>query len=143
MSRLNFTENETDDVTKSLPHSVGGEKSVLSSILQEPKKYMKEASQEGLEQSDFYLPATSTLFFILNQIHEEGEEIELVSLSQRLLDNGLMSKIGGPGELSAIYGYSPSNTNFQRHLQIVKDKAVLRQVIRNANAQVAEADCCL
>ena len=139
MSRLNFTENETDDVTKSLPHSVGGEKSVLSSILQEPKKYMKEASQEGLEQSDFYLPATSTLFFILNQIHEEGEEIELVSLSQRLLDNGLMSKIGGPGELSAIYGYSPSNTNFQRHLQIVKDKAVLRQVIRNANAQVAAA----
>lgn len=131
--------NLQSDSTIAMPHSVGCEKSVLSSILQEPEKYMKEASQEGLEQSDFYLPATSTLFFTLNQIFEDGDEIELVSLGQRLLDNGLMSKIGGPGELSAIYGYSPSNIHFQAHLQIVKDKAVLRQVIRNANAQVAAA----
>jgi len=131
--------DETDDVTKTPPHSVGCEKSVLSSILQEPQIYMKAAMDENLEQSDFYLPNNSTLFFIIKQLFDDGEEIELVSLSQKLLDNGLMTKVGGPSMLSDVYGYSPSPAHFQNHLQLVKDKAVLRQIIRNSHNAITAA----
>lgn len=142
MSELNlFTppENLSDDVTRCLPHAVGPEKSTLSSILQEPEKYMREAKKEELEESDFYLPAHSTLFHVLTQITEEGGEIELVSLTQRLLDNGLLTKVGGAGYLTEIYTYSPSPTYFQTHLQMVKDKSILRRIIRNSNNAVAAA----
>lgn len=132
-------ENQSDDVTRALPHAVGAEKSVLSSILQEPDKYLKEATKENLEQKDFYLPAHSTLFYFLTQLHENGEPIELVSLAQKLNDNGLTSKIGGMGKLSEIYSYSPSDVHFQTHLQMVKDKSILRMIIRNANNAVAAA----
>ncbi len=128
-----------DDVTRALPHALGPEKSLLSSMLQDPQEYIGVAIEEKLTPEHFYLPSHSTLFEFLIQLFESGAAIELVSLVQRLLDRGLLDRVGGPSSLTDIYTYAPSPGHFRSHLQHVKDKFVLRSIIQNSNEAIAQA----
>ena len=132
-------EEAADDVTRALPHAVGPEKSLLSTMLQDPQEYIGLAIEERLTGAHFYLPNHSTLFGFLIELFEAGHEVELVSLVQRLLDKGLLEKCGGPGYLTELYTYAPSPGHFRHHLQHVKDKFTLRAIIRSSNEAVAMA----
>ena len=132
-------EETVDDVTRALPHAVGPEKSLLSTMLQDPQEYIGLAIEERLTAAHFYLPNHSTLFGFLTELFEAGHLVELVSLVQRLLDRGLLEKCGGPGYLTELYTYAPSPGHFRHHLQHVKDKFILRSIIRSSNEAVAMA----
>lgn len=129
----------TDDVTRALPHALGPEKSLLSSMLQEPQEYIGVAIEEKLTAEHFYLPSHSTLFGFLIELFEKGQEVELVSLVQRLLDKGLLDRVGGPAAITDLYTYAPSPGHFRHHLQHVKDKYVLRSIIQNSNEAITQA----
>ena len=128
-----------DDVTRALPHALGPEKSLLSSMLQDPQEYIGVAIEEKLTKEHFYLPSHSTLFGFLIELFELGQVVELVSLVQRLLDRGLLDRVGGPSALTDLYTYAPSPGHFRHHLQHVKDKFVLRSIIQNSNEAIAQA----
>ena len=128
-----------DDVTRALPHALGPEKSLLSSMLQDSQEYIGVAIEEKLTTGHFYLPSHATLFGFLIELFEGGHEIELVSLVQRLLDRGLLDRVGGPAALTDLYTYAPSPGHFRHHLQHVKDKFVLRSIIQNSNEAIAQA----
>ncbi len=128
-----------DDVTRALPHALGPEKSLLSSMLQDPQEYIGVAIEEKLTPEHFYMPSHSTLFGFLISLFESGSAVELVSLVQRLLDKGLLDRVGGPSALTDIYTYAPSPGHFRIHLQQVKDKYVLRSIIQNSNEAIAQA----
>ena len=128
-----------EDVTRALPHALGPEKSLLSSMLQDPQEYIGVAIEEQLTQEHFYLPSHATLFGFLIELFEAGNEVELVSLVQRLLDRGLLDRVGGPSSLTDLYTYAPSRGHFHHHLQHVKDKFVLRSIIQNSNEAIAQA----
>ena len=132
-------EETVDDVTRALPHAVGPEKSLLSTMLQDPQEYIGLAIEERLTAAHFYLPNHSTLFGFLTELFEAGHLVELISLVQRLLDRGLLEKCGGPGYLTELYTYAPSPGHFRHHLQHVKDKFILRSIIRSSNEAVAMA----
>lgn len=127
------------DVTRALPHAVGPEKSLLSSMLQEPQEYIGLSIEEKLTKDHFYLPAHSTLYGFLVELFSDGREIELVSLVQRLIDKGLIDRVGGPSALTDLYTYAPSPGSFRHHLQMVKDKYVLRSIIRNSTESIQQA----
>jgi replicative DNA helicase len=131
--------HQADDVTRALPHAVGPEKSLISSMLQDPQDFIGLAIEEKLTPEHFYLPAHSTLFGFLIELFETGLEVELVSLVQRLLDRGLLDRVGGPSTLTDLYTYAPSPGHFRHHLQHVKDKFVLRAIIQNSNEAIAQA----
>ena len=130
---------KTDDVTRALPHALGPEKSLLSSMLQDPHEYIGVAIEEKLTADHFYVPAHSALFGFLIELFESGQEVELVSLVQRLLDRGLLDRVGGPAAITDLYTYAPSPGHFRHHLQLVKDKYVLRSIIQHSNEAIADA----
>ena len=140
VSLQNANDNrDADDVTRALPHALGPEKSILSSILQDPQEYLARAIEEKLTKEHFYLPQHSTLFDHLLEMFAKGEEIELVSLVQKLLDRGLLDRCGGPATLTDLYTYAPTPGHFNHHTQLVKDKFVLRSIIHTANDSVTRA----
>jgi len=128
-----------DDVVRALPHAVGPEKSLLSSMLQDPREFLGIAIEEKLSEEHFYIPGHGLLFGMLIELFESGEEIELVSLVQRLLDRGLLNRVGGPSAVADLYTYAPSSGHFRQHLQHVKDKHVLRSIIQAGNNMIASA----
>lgn len=128
-----------DDVTRSLPHAVGPEKSLLSSMLKDPQQFVPLAVEHGLTAEHFYLPANATLFGFLLDLFNAGVEIELVSLVQRLLDRGEIDRVGGPATLADLYNYSPYDGYFMHHLELVREKYVMRSLIQLSNETIASA----
>ena len=118
-----------EETTIPFPHAVGPEKSILSSMLQDPLDYIALAIEEGLAEGHFYQPHHQTLYGFLRELYDAGIEIELVSLAQRLLDRGLLDRIGGPATLTDLYTYSPSPGHFRSHLGFVKEKAAARAML--------------
>lgn len=137
--QLQSKSESADDVARALPHALGPEKSLLSSMLQDPQEWIGVAIEEKLTKEHFYLPSHSTLFGFLIELFDSGAEIELVGLVQKLLDRGLLDRVGGPAALTDLYTYAPSPGHFRHHLQHVKDKFVLRSIIQNSNEAIAQA----
>jgi replicative DNA helicase len=130
---------EQDDVTRALPHALGPEKSLLSSMLQDPQDWIPAAIEEKLTPAHFYLPSHALLFETLLEIFDAGREIEFVSLTQWLLDHGRLDRIGGPGTMADLYTYAPTAGHFRHHLALVKDKFLLREIIRTGTEAIASA----
>ena len=108
-------------------------------MLQDPQDFIGLAVEEKLTKEHFYLPAHSTLFAFLLELFAAGAEVELVSLVQRLLDRGLLDRVGGPAALTDLYTYAPTPGHFRHHLQLVKDKYVLRSIIQNSTEAINQA----
>ena len=127
------------DVARSMPHAQGAEKSILSSMLKDPEHFIGRALEEGITRDHFYLRSHGLLFDTLRDLNAKGTEIELVSLVQLLHDRGILDAIGGPAALTDIFTYAPNAAHFAGHLALVKDKHVLREIIRATTASCAEA----
>ncbi|MFT3992409.1 MAG: replicative DNA helicase [Luteolibacter sp.] len=136
---LQSSQQDADDVTRAMPHAVGPEKSILSSMLQDPQDFIGLAIDAGLSAEHFYLPSHRFLYTELAKRYEAGKEVELVSLTQSLLDLGQLDKVGGPAAISELYTYSPSSGHFRHHLQMVKDKFVMRSLITCCNETISQA----
>lgn len=137
---MNYPDTITqDDPTRSLPHALGPEKSILSTMLQDPQEFIAVAIEEKLTPSHFYIPAHASVFETLLEIHDAGGAVELVSLVQYLLDRGRLDRVGGPAALTDLYTYSPSSGSFRQHLAMVRDKFILRSLIHVANETTAAA----
>ena len=124
---------------RALPHAIGPEKSVLSSMFQDPQQFIGLAVENKLTAAHFYQPAHGSLYTILLELFEKNEPIELVSLSQTLMDRNLMASVGGPAAVTEIYTYSPTHAHYEHHLDIVKDKYVLRSVIQHCTEAITRA----
>jgi replicative DNA helicase len=56
-----------------------------------------------------------------------------------LLDRGLLDRVGGPAAITDLFTYAPSPGHFRHHLQLVKDKFILRSIIQQSNEAIAQA----
>ena len=121
------------DILRPFPHALGPEKSLLSSMLQDPREFIPVAIEEGLTEAHFYLPSHSRLFGYLQEQFHAGNEIELVSFVQTLLDRGQLDGIGGPSALTDLYTYAPSPGHFRHHAAIVREKLARRMTINVAH----------
>lgn len=108
-------------------------------MMADPQELIPEAIELGLSQAHFYLPANATIYEQMLAMFNEVGHIELVAFVQRLLDLGKLNDIGGPATVTDIYTYAPTAGHFQHHLQIVKNKFILRQLIQGANETIALA----
>lgn len=125
-TRKTFSMNQG---TLSLPHAEGPEKSILSSMIQEPHRFIGEAMEKGIGVGHFYFPANQVLAEILIGKYLNNDPIELVSFTQELLETHRLDQVGGPGYIAELYTYSPTPTHFSYHCEIVKDKHTLRSLL--------------
>lgn len=134
---MQFERYETSQVA--LPNAPGPEKSILSSMLQEPADFIPAAQEAGLAKDWFHIPSHGRLWEVLLELHEQEKPIELVSLTGILKDrDNMLENMGGSGELTAIYTYSPTGAHFDHHLGIVRDKWFRRNVLSHCR-KVSEA----
>lgn len=133
----NWQKAQADDVTRALPHALGPEKSVLSTLLQDPQEFIPLAIEETLTARHFYLPNHAVLFDVLLELFAAGKEIELVSLVQRLLDTGKLDRVGGPSALTDLYTYAPSPGHFRHHVGELRTKFASREILRISNESIA------
>lgn len=125
---------------RSLPNAVGPEKSILSSMMQDPSGLCVDlAIEKGITKECFYVPAHGQIFKRLLECSNKGLEIELVSLTQWFEENGVLEDLGGASGLGEIYTYAVTNAHFNHHCKLVLEKYKLREVISKCTSLISEA----
>jgi replicative DNA helicase len=109
------------DIERALPHALMHEKSVLSVLLSDPAKINE---RHGLTEKSFYLPAHKIMFTVIQDIANNGapEDVEIVTLVQRLTDDNNIENVGGYAAITELYSYAPTAAYFSAHCQVLHEK---------------------
>jgi replicative DNA helicase len=118
-----------------LPHSFESEQSVLGAVLLEAKA-MDEIDLKG---SEFYAPAHRKIFDCMLELGEDGEPIDVTTLTARLQEKGWMDQVGGFGYLAKLAGFVPTAANVGHYVNIMKERHLQRQLILELEDRLAEA----
>ncbi len=110
------------------PHSVEAEQSVLGGLLLDADAWDRVADIVG--ESDFYRRDHRLAFAVMRELRERGEPVDVVTVSQRLESNGQLDDVGGLAYLGELARNTPSAANIVAYANIVRDRAVLRELIR-------------
>jgi replicative DNA helicase len=113
------------------PHSPDAEQGVLGCILLSPNECLGECIQElksGAEE--FYDLRHQTIFSTLVGMYDRREAIDVITLQQQLKDRQLLEQVGGLAYLAALPDMVPSSANLKYYIDIVREKYVLRTLIR-------------
>lgn len=119
------------EIRHELPHDLGAEKALLGCLLIDNQSF-DEISDINLTKDDFYHPQYSIIFESLRDLHLESQPIDIVTVSSKLNDHGKLEKIGGQTALINICDEIGSSANVEHYAKLIKQKAVLRDVVRTA-----------
>jgi replicative DNA helicase len=114
------------------PFSLEAEMSVLGGMFIDADAVVK--SIEVLDDTMFYREAHRRLFRAMVRLWEQGEVIDVITLTEHLRNTGDFEFVGGAGYLSQLLDSVPTAANVEYHAKIVREKAVLRRLIEAATA---------
>jgi len=117
------------------PQNIEAERAVLASILIDDKALDKIV--HFISSDDFYHPAHKIIYSSLIKLSEENKPIDIITLSSRLEDANLLEKVGGIEYISTLVGIIPNSANILYYANIIKDKALLRNLI-SATSDISE-----
>lgn len=135
-------ENQTDNRNENIrlnrmPSSPDAERSVLGSMIMD-----KEACNTAmglLVREDFDNQAYGQLFDTIVELTNEGQPIDVITLQDRLLDKGALPEVASPEYITDIVSSVPLSVNIESYCSIVKEKSMLRTMIRKN--QEIESEC--
>ncbi|HKP04852.1 MAG TPA: replicative DNA helicase [Chthoniobacterales bacterium] len=118
----------SQDIHRTLPHSVEAEQGVLGSMLISPREIIAECV-EKINEDYFYDPAHQTIYTVLVELWNAGQGIDLITFTQVLRDQNLLETVGGAAAVTSLFTFVPTAANVTYYLEIVRDKYILRQII--------------
>ena len=107
------------------------EQSLLGAILIDPATLTEVAAV--MKAEDFYLEEHRQIYLAMQELFLANREIDVVTLIDRLVMNGVYDKSGGEDYLRTLSEAVPDALNVRDYARIIKDKSVLRQLIGAAN----------
>lgn len=112
------------------PQSLDGEKALLGSIMLRPE-VMNEI-MDIINTNSFYSEKHRLIWDTMVDLFNRHTPIDLLSLSARLKDKGLIDSIGGMSYLTELVNIVPSSTNVKHYAEIVQKKYMMRNLITAA-----------
>ncbi|OQC05420.1 MAG: Replicative DNA helicase [Candidatus Cloacimonetes bacterium ADurb.Bin089] len=116
---------------RALPADINAEAALLSAMLIDSEVVSKGI--EKIKEEYFYRNTHKLIFRTMQELFFEGIEIDQLTLINRLERNNLLEKVGGIPYINEIADFVVSSANFDYHLNIVTDQALLRHLILAAN----------
>ena len=118
------------------PHSLEAEQSVLGGLMIDNERW--DNVSERVTADDFYSRPHRTIFAQMQRLLELGKPIDLITLSEALEQNAELESVGGFAYLAELSKNTPSAANINAYADIVRERAVVRDMIKVAN-EIADA----
>lgn len=125
-----------NDIDRRLPFSLEAEQSLLGSVLIDPACMDTIASL--IKAEDFYLPEHTEIFTAMQSMYLKSRNIDVVTLIEELVRSGRYDEAGGREYLKLLAETVPTATNAKDYAGIIRDKAILRELI-SAGEDITEA----
>lgn len=113
------------------PHNNEAEQAILGSILMD-RDVISEISDK-LSREDFYNAQYGIIYESMKELYNEGKEIDVISLSNKLKSKDVPEEISSLAYLSNIIAAVPVSANAKEYAQIVADDSALRKLIKLAD----------
>ncbi len=125
-----------DDLGRKMPFSLEAEQAVLGSILIDPACMDKLAGI--ISRDDFYMTEHAEIYSAMQSMYMTSKNIDVVTLINELVTLGTYDEAGGREYLKLVAEAVPTSANATDYAQIIRDKAILRQLIE-AGESITEA----
>ena len=119
------------------PYSEDAEQAVLSAMLMDQDAIVRAA--EVVDDSMFYAERHRRIFRAMVSITERGSVVDPLTLSDELSRRGELDGAGGKDYIAYLVDAVPTAANVEYHAAIVREKAVLRQLIQVSTQIVHDA----
>ncbi|MCU5519847.1 replicative DNA helicase [Bacillus cereus] len=108
-------------------YSIQAEQGLLGGLLLDPDK-IKDIN---LQPEQMYRPQHVHIFRTMLEIDSGNEPVDLITMTARLAEKGLIEDVGGIGYLAQLSETTPSTSNIKYYEKIVWSKWRDREVVRN------------
>jgi hypothetical protein len=115
-----------------MPHAEDAERAILGALLidNELRKHL-----ETLGPSDFFLDSHRRIFRAMQEL----EQIDIITVPAQLAKRGEVEAVGGKDYIYSLTELLPRGMNISNYVRTLKEKAALREVIKNCTAVISEA----
>ena len=110
------------------PHSIDAEQSILGGLMIDNATWDQVA--DLIAEEDFYRRDHRLIFKAIATLAEESQPFDPVTLKGWLDKHNELADAGGLAYLGKLSNYTPSAANIKAYAKIVREKSVLRQLIR-------------
>ena len=94
---------------------------------------------EVLTPSDFYTETHRVMYATMLHLFERGEPVDLITLTEELRREDQLSFVGGPAALALLVEQASIAAHLSSYTTIVRDMAILRELIQASSHIIAEA----
>ncbi|ELO0753688.1 replicative DNA helicase [Salmonella enterica] len=113
------------------PHSVEAEQSVLGGLMLDNDRWDDVATQ--ISAQDFFISAHRTIYSHMQTLIEQGNPIDLITLSESLEQQERLEQVGGFAYLAELSKNTPSAANIIPYAQYIASYGELRQLLLLGN----------
>ncbi len=121
-------EVQENQINRSMPRSDESELAVIGSMLLN-KEAVTQAS-EIITKEDFYNKHYAIMFETMLDMYNDGEEIDEVTFQNRLKEKDLPPSVTTTENIIDIMNATPTSVKVKNYASIVKEKALLRNIIK-------------
>ena len=122
-----FRHDSKIDSLRIPPQSVEAEQAVLGGLMLAPDSLDRVG--DLLVEGDFYRRDHRLIYRAIRELSEKNRPFDAVTLGEWFEANSLSEQIGGTSYLIELANTTPSAANIRAYAEIVREKAVLRQLI--------------
>ncbi len=117
---------------RDLPFNMEAEQAVLGSALTDSES-VGEAAQI-LKPSDFYFSSNKFIYEAIMDLFNSNMDIDFVTVTEQLKVNNKLDAVGGIDYLKRLSTSVPTTQHVKHYAEIIKEKSILRSLIRNVNS---------
>ncbi|MCG8614466.1 MAG: replicative DNA helicase [Pseudomonadales bacterium] len=128
-------DNETVKA-KTPPHSIEAEQSILGGLMLDNSKW--DIVSDMVTSEDFYRQDHRLIFKAIFNLASEAHPLDVVTVSEELTRLEVLEESGGLAYLGELANKTPSASNIRSYAEIVRERSVLRSLIR-VSGEIAES----
>jgi replicative DNA helicase len=133
-----FPDNRREQyLEKPLPSSEESERVILGAVLLDNAVIAQAV--EHLKPEDFYSPLNRRVFGAMIALFEKQSSIDPILIGEELKKEGSLDSIGGVATITNLTFGLPHFSNVEEYIRVVRDKSMLRQLVRTCNTITGDA----
>ncbi len=120
------------------PHSEEAEQALLGVCILEGGNYLSDCLSANLTPESFYQGRNQIIFEALKDLYGRWQAVDVTLLIDLLRERGHLDTVGGVAYINQLTDRITTVTHFSHYLDIVREKAILRRLIRTCSWIVEE-----
>ena len=120
------------------PHSTDAEAALLGGMMLDPEGQAYDKIASIITEQDFYHPDNKAVFVAIQKLSEDRKVTDLLTVSDWLDSSGTFSVAPAIQYISELVDNTAGTANIAEYAKIVRDKALLRDLITISN-QIAQS----